>query len=131
MQQQTKQPTAEQKLAAALKEVEALKAKVKAQKKLQKKKAEEPVLVLFGDNNLFNGTQLLKVRPADLERLEKWNNDGYRGVSWLCLSKEQATPLNLKESAAWMDKEFIGEGYNWRTDEVSDSDDDEASALFK
>ena len=126
MQQQTKQPTAEQKLAAALKEVEALKAKVKAQKKLQKKKAEEPVLVLFSDFNSFNDTQMLKVRPADLERFEKWNNssDGDRGVSWVCLSKQQATPLNLKESAAWMDKEFIGKDFNWRTDEVSDSDDE-------
>ena len=125
MQQQTKQTTAEQKLAAALKEVEALKAKVKAQKKLQKKKAEEPVLVLFGDHNLFNGTQLLKVRKADYERFEKWSENADRGISWVCLTKQQATPLNLKESAAWMDKEFIGKGYNWRTDEVSEDSDDE------
>ena len=129
MQQQTKQQTAEQKLAAALKEVETLKAKVKAQKAAEKKlqkKLENTFVIFDSGDGCWNNSQILTLKKSDLDRFDKWNGNSYdtRGYSWMCLSKQEVKPLNLKESSVWMDKEFIGENYNWRTDEVSDNDDE-------
>jgi len=131
MQQQTKQQTAEQKLAAALKEVETLKAKVKAQKAAEKKlqkKLENTFVIIDDDCGCGNDNQILTLKQTDLDRFEKWCDNGERGISWMCLTKQQAKPLNLKESLAVMDKKFIREGkFNWRTGEGSDDEvsDDE------
>lgn len=121
MQQQTKTTTTEQQLAAALKQVTALKAKVKAQKAAEKKMH---TFVIMGSGcGGLNDNQILTLKRTDLDRFEKWNGgENGRDLSWLCLTKEEVKPLNLKESMAWMDKHFIKHGYNWRTDEVSDSD---------
>ena len=128
MQQQTKPQTAEQKLAAALKEVETLKAKVKAQKAAEKKlqkKMENTFVIIDSGDGCWNNNQILTLKQTDLDRFDKWCAKGERDVSWMGLSKQGAKPLNLKESLALMDKRFIREGdFNWRTDEVSDSDDE-------
>jgi hypothetical protein len=120
MQQQT---TTEQRLAAALKEVETLKAKVKAQKAAEKKMQKNTFVIMGFGYRGWTDNQMLTLKQTDLDRFEKWNGgvDG-RGCNWICLTKQEAKPLNLKESMAWMDKNFIKHGYNWRTDEVSDSD---------
>jgi hypothetical protein len=126
MQQQTKTTTTEQQLAAALKQVTTLKAKVKAQKEAEKKmqkKLENTFVIMGSGCGGLNDNQILTLKRTDLDRFEKWNgSDNGRDLNWVCLTKEEVKPLNLKESMAWMDKHFIKHGYNWRTDEVSDSD---------
>jgi hypothetical protein len=99
-----------------------VKAQKAAEKKLQKKL--ENTFIIIDDDR--NDNQILTLKKSDLDRFGKWAGGmGERGISWMVLMKHEVKPLNLKESLAFIDKRFIREGkFNWRTDEVSDSDDE-------